>query len=235
MTDSPIALITGASKGIGRATALELARRGFHVIALARATEALEKLDDEIRAETDQSATLITFDLKDVEAIDGLAAPLLERFGRLDALVANAGVLGSIAPLQAISPRSFDDTIKVNLSANWRLIRALDPLLRNAPKGRALFLTTGAVPRPRAYWGPYAASKAGMEAMVRCYADENDQSSLNINLFDPGATATDMRFTAVPGEDRDALPKPKDVAAKLADYVMPECELHNQRIVYREL
>ena len=141
MSNTSTALVTGASQGIGRAAALELARKGMHVIAIARSTDALESLDDEIRAETGQSATLITLDLKDQETIDGLAAPLLKRFGKIDALLANAGMLGTIGPLQSASPRSFEDTIKVNLMANWRLIRALEPLLKAAPAGRAVFMT----------------------------------------------------------------------------------------------
>ena len=235
MTDTPIALITGASKGIGRAAALEAARRGMHVVALARSTKALEELDDEIRKATGESATLITLDLKDLDSIDGLAAPLLERFGRIDALLANAGILGTLGPLQSVSPRSFEDTIKINLMANWRLIRALEPLLKAAPAGRAVFMTSGVVPRPRAYWGPYQASKMGLEGLVKAWADENEHSSLNINLFDPGATATEMRFNAMPGEDQSTLPSPEDVAAKLVDYLEPGCTLNNARIVFGDL
>ena len=235
MTEKRIILVTGASKGIGRATALELARQGAHVIAMARSTEALEKLDDEIREIAGENATLITLDLKDGSSIDRIAAPLMERFGRLDGLVANAGILGTLGPLETVNPRSFEDTINVNLTANWRLIRALDPLLRRSEAGRAVFLTSGVTVRPRAFWGPYQASKAGLEALIKAWAFETEQSTLNVNLFDPGATRTDMRFSAVPGEDQSLLPTPEEVASKLAYYVSKECDIHNQRISYREL
>ncbi len=235
MTDKRIILVTGASKGIGRATAKVLAAEGAHIIALARSTEALEKLDDEIRAETGENATLITLDLKDGSSIDRIAAPLMERFGRIDGLVANAGILGTLGPLETVSPRSFEDTININLTANWRLIRALDPLLRKSDAGRAVFLTSGVAENPRAFWGPYQASKAGLEALIKAWAFETEQSSLNVNLFNPGATKTDMRFSAVPGEDQSLLPTPEDVASKLAYYVSKECDLHNQRISYRDL
>lgn len=235
MTDKRIILVTGASKGIGRATAKALAKDGNHVIALARSTEALESLDDEIRSETGESATLITLDMKDGASIDRIAAPLFERFGRLDGLVANAGILGTIGSLETVSPRSFEDTINVNLTSNWRLIRALDPLLRESQAGRAVFLTSGVTTRPRAFWGPYQASKAGLEGLVQAWAFEREQSNLNINLFDPGATRTDMRFAAVPGEDQSTLPAPENVAEKLKHYVSIDCELHNQRIAFRDL
>ncbi len=235
MTDKRIVLVTGASKGIGRAAALKLARDGAHVIALARSTEALEALDDEARSETGDGITIITMDLKDPSSIDRLAAPLLERFGRLDGLLANAGVLGPLGPLQTANPRSVEDVFNVNLTANWRLIRALDPLLRNSKAGRALFVTSGVTERPRAFWGPYQASKAGLEYLVKAWAFENEQSPLRINLFDPGAVRTDMRFSAVPGEDQSKLPTPAAVAEKMAFYLTLACELHNQRIDYRKL
>lgn len=235
MTDKRIILVTGASKGIGRATAKVLAKQDAHIIALARSTEALEKLDDEIRAETGENATLITLDLKDGSSIDRIAAPLMERFGRIDGLVANAGILGTLGPIEAVSPRSFEDTININLTSNWRLIRALDPLLRQSKSGRAVFLTSGVTERPRAFWGPYQASKAGLEALVQAWAFETEQSDLNINLFDPGATRTDMRFSAVPGEDQSLLPTPEEVATKLAFYVSEDCKSHNERISFRDL
>lgn len=235
MTDKRIVLITGASKGIGRAAALEAARRGMHVIALARSTEALEKLDDEIRALSGEGATLITLDLKDQDSIDGLAAPLLERFGQLDGLIANAGMLGTIGPIQTVSPRSFEDTIKVNLMANWRLIRSLHPLLKASEAGRAVFVTSGVAVGPRAYWGPYQAAKMGMEGLVRAWAEENEQSSLRVNLFDPGPTATDMRAEAMPGEDPATLPSAEIVAATIVDCVEATFTKHNERVVYRQI
>lgn len=235
MTNKRIVLITGASKGIGRAAALEAARRGMHVIALARSTEALEKLDDEIRALSGEGATLITLDLKDQDSIDGLAAPLLERFGQLDGLIANAGMLGTIGPIQTVSPRSFEDTIKVNLMANWRLIRSLHPLLKASEAGRAVFVTSGVAAGPRAYCGPYQAAKMGMEGLVRAWAEENEQSSLRVNLFDPGPTATDMRAEAMPGEDPATLPSAENVAATIVDCVEATFTKHNERVVYRQI
>ena len=230
-----IILVTGASKGIGQAAAIELAKSGAHIIALARSTGALEKLDDDIRRASGQSATLITLDLKDTDSIDRLAAPLLERFGRLDGLLANAGMLGPIGPLEAAKPLSVKDTFNVNLMANWHLIRALHPLLKASQAGRALFLTSNVVPNPRAFWGPYQASKAGLEALVSAWAFENEQGHLRINSFDPGATATDMRKTAMPGEDPATLPQAADVAAKIPYFLSPQCEDHNQRIRFRDL
>ena len=235
MTNKRTVLVTGASKGIGRASAIALAKADFHVIALARSTEALEQLDDDIKSATGDNATLITLDLKDVASIDAIAAPLLERFGKLDALFANAGMLGTIGPLQTVSPKSFEDTINVNLTANWRLIRALHPLLRESASGRALFVSSGVVPRPRAFWGPYQASKAGLESLVQAWAFENEQTPLNINLFDPGAVRTDMRFAAVPGEDPETLPPPEAIAEKIPYLLSAECDMHNRRVVYRDL
>lgn len=237
MTDTAerIVLVTGASKGLGRAAALAIAKTGAHVLATARSKKALEKLDDEIRAATGKSATLIPLDLRDAAAIDGLAPALLERYGRLDGLLGNAGVLGTIGPIAMVTPSAFAETMDVNFTANWRLIRALDPLLRASPAGRALFVTSGASVRPRAFWGAYAASKAALDAMIACYADETEQLDLNVNLYDPGPTRTDMRFKAMPGEDRSTLPTPEEVASKIPYYLSAECIEHGQRISYRAL
>lgn len=235
MTTRRIILVTGASRGIGRATALALAQAGNHVIAAARSEKALGDLDDAIRAASGHEATLIPLDLRDFVSIDKLAAILLERFGRLDGLVGNAGVLGTIGPLQTVSPQSFAETIEVNLMANWRLIRALHPLLRASEAGRVLFITSGAAVRHRAFWGPYSASKAGLEAMVSCYADEVEKSPIRVNLYDPGATKTDMRFKAVPGEDQSKLPLPEDVAALVPEWLSAKCDLHGARLSYRDL
>jgi NAD(P)-dependent dehydrogenase (short-subunit alcohol dehydrogenase family) len=233
--DRRIALVTGASRGIGRAAAVALAKAGNHVIATARSSKALEKLDDEIKAATGHSATLISLDLRDMSAVDRLAAALLERFGRLDGFLGNAGVLGTLGPLESISPQSFQETMDVNFTANWRLIRTVHPLLRMSEAGRALFITSGIVPRPRAFWGVYAASKAALETMIACYADEIEKTPIRVNLFDPGPTRTEMRHKAVPGEDPLTLPTPDEVAAKVPFYLSAECELHGQRIEYREL
>lgn len=230
-----VTLVTGASRGIGRAAALALAQAGHHVAALARSQKALELLDDDIRKLTGAGATLIPLDLTDARGTEMLASELLSRFGRLDGLLANAGVLGTLGPLETITPSNFGQTIDVNLSANWRLIRALHPLLATAPAGRALFLTSGAAIRPRAFWGVYAASKAALEAMVLCYADETEASSLRVNLYDPGATRTDMRFQAMPGEDRSLLPTPETVAEPVVDLLGDACRDHGRRVAYRSL
>ena len=229
-----ITLVTGASQGIGRAAALKLAEAGHHIIALARSKKALESLDDEIRA-LGGSATLIPFDLKEASAFEPLGHALAEKFGRLDGLLANAGLLGTIGPLQAGGERQFNEVIDVNLSANWRLIRVMDPLLRQSDSPRALFVTSGVVPRPRAFWGPYQASKAGLEALVYAWADENESTALRVNLFDPGATRTQMRADAMPGEDPMTLPAPEDVAAHMVPLLESTETRNNARIDIREL
>jgi NAD(P)-dependent dehydrogenase (short-subunit alcohol dehydrogenase family) len=216
-----IALVTGASRGIGRAVALELARRGWRVIAVARAQKALEKLDDAIKA-LGGTATLIPLDLKDLTAIDGLAAPLFERFGKLDGLAACAGALGSLMPAHQATPAVMDETILVNYLANQRLIRALHPLLRESDAGRAVFVTSGAAKNPRAYWAPYAASKAALDALVTSYAAELGVTPIKANLFNPGPTRTAMRAKAFPGEDPMTLPAPEEVAPAICDMLAPD-------------
>lgn len=230
--DRRIVLVTGASRGIGRAAALELAKAGNHVIATARSEKALTKLDDEIVAATGHSATLIPLDLRDGAAVDRLASALLERFGRLDGLLGNAGVLGTLGPLENISPAAFQETLDVNFTANWRLIRAVHPLLRMSEAGRALFMTSGIVPQPRAFWGVYGATKAALETMIACYADEIENTPIRVNLFNPGAARTEMRFKAMPGEDPLTLPTPQEVAATIPQYLAAECTLHGQRLVF---
>jgi len=233
--DRRIVLVTGASRGIGRASALALAKAGNHIIATARSEKALTKLDDEIKSATGHSATLIPLDLRDLAGIDKLASALLERFGRLDGLLGSAGVLGTLGPLETVTPQSFQETMDVNFAANWRLIRAVHPLLRISEAGRALFLTSGIVPQPRAFWGVYGASKAALDTMIGCYADEIESSPIRVNLFNPGPTRTEMRHKAMPGEDPMTLPTPEDVASKIPFYLSPDCTLHGQRINYREL
>jgi len=229
-----ITLVTGASQGIGRAATLALAKAGHHVIGLARSKKALESLDDEVRA-AGGSMTLIPFDLKDSAAFEPLGLAIAEKFGRVDGLLGNAGLLGTIGPLQAGGERQFNEVIDVNLSANWRLIRVMDPLLRQSETPRALFVTSGVVPRPRAFWGPYQASKAGLEAMVYAWADENDQTALRVNLFDPGATRTQMRADAMPGEDPMTLPSTADVAAHMVTMLEASETRNNARVDVREL
>ena len=232
--DKRITLVTGASQGIGRAACLALARADHHVIALARSRKALESLDDEIRG-LGGSMTLIPFDLKDAAAFEPLGQAIAEKFGRLDGLLGNAGVLGNIGPLQAGGERQFDETIAVNLSANWRLIRVMDPLLRRSDSPRAVFITSGVVPRPRAFWGPYQASKAGLEALIVAWAEENEKTSLRVNLFDPGAVRTAMRADAVPGEDPMTLPTPEAVAAHIAPMLSASEDRNNTRVNVSEL
>ncbi len=232
--DKRITLVTGASQGIGRAACLALAAKGHHIIALARSRKALEQLDDDIRA-AGGSMTLIPFDLKDAAAFEPMGQAIADKFRRLDGLLANAGILGNIGPLQAGGTRQFDDVIDINLSANWRLIRVLDPLLRRSETPRAVFMTSGVVPRPRAFWGPYQASKAGLEALVYAWADENEHTPLRINLFDPGATRTAMRADAVPGEDPETLPTPEAVAEALIP-LLTETETRTKaRVVARDV
>ncbi|WP_018146938.1 SDR family NAD(P)-dependent oxidoreductase [Henriciella marina] len=230
--DKRITLITGASRGIGKAAALELAGRGHHIVATARSKLALEKLDDEIRS-AGGSASLIPMDLKDKTAFETVGQALATKFGRIDGLLGNAGVLGTIGPLQAVGPRSFEETIEVNLTANWRLIRAMHPLLQRSESPRAVFVSSGVVPRPRAFWGPYQASKAGLEGLVMAWADENEKMALRVNLFDPGATRTGMRAEAMPSEDPMTLPTPEEVVKKLTP-LLEESETRTaQRISFK--
>lgn len=219
MTDlsGKIALVTGATRGIGNAAAISLARAGAHVIALGRTQGALEALDDAILAETGQRATLVPLDLRKPEDLDPLGAHLYERFGRLDIVVHAAAVLGGLSPTGHIEPKRWDETLTVNLTATWRLIRSFEPLLRASEAGRAIFVTTGRVARPKAFWAPYAASKAGMEALVKCWADEVEQSSIRAVLLDPGAMRTRMRAEAYPGEDPLDLPEPSAIAPLIVE------------------
>jgi len=216
----PIALVTGASRGIGRAVALELARRGWRIVAVARAQKALEALDDEIEA-AGAEATLAPLDLRDYDGIDRLGAALFERFGKLDGLAACAGALGPLTPVHQVAPSAMDEAIGVNFTANYRLIRAMHPLLRAADAGRAVFVTSGASRNLRAYWSPYSASKAALDALVTCYARELDITSIKANLFNPGPARTSMRAKAFPGEDPMTLPTPEEIAPAIADMLAP--------------
>jgi NAD(P)-dependent dehydrogenase (short-subunit alcohol dehydrogenase family) len=210
-----LALVTGASRGIGRASALELARRGYHIIALARAVAALESLDDEIRA-AGGGATLTPLDIKDFDGLDRLGGVMFERWGRLDALVSCAGVLGVLTPLAHARPSMMQEAFAVNVLAAQRLIRSMDPLLR-AAGGSALFVTSRAGRNPRAHWGAYAASKAALDALVRCYAQESAVARLRVRLFDPGPVRTALRAKAYPGEDPQSLIGPEALAPALVD------------------
>ena len=209
-----IAVVTGASRGIGRACALALGRAGAHVIAVARTQGALEELDDAIRADGG-AATLVPLDITDYDGLDRLGAAIHERWGRLDVLVGNAGTLGDLMPLGHVDPKVWNAVMAVNVTANWRLIRSLDPLLRASEAGRALFLTSGAAHAAKAYWGPYAVSKAALEALVRTYAAETATTPVKVMLVNPGPRRTAMRRRAIPGEDPETLRTPDDLAPHL--------------------
>ncbi|MGY2047752.1 SDR family NAD(P)-dependent oxidoreductase [Methylobacterium sp. JK268] len=216
-----IAVVTGASRGIGRAAALALAAAGAHVIAIARTQGALEELDDTIR-QAGGTATLVPLDLTDYEAIDRLGAAIHERWGRLDVLVGNAGTLGRLMPLGHVEPKLWATVMDVNLTANWRLIRSLDPLLRMSDAGRAIFVTSGAASSCKAYWGPYAVSKAALEALVRTYAAETATTPVRAMLVNPGPLRTAMRRAAMPGEDPETLRTPDDLAPHIVRLARPD-------------
>lgn len=219
-----LALVTGASRGIGYFLALELAKAGAHVIAVARTVGGLEELDDEIRKQGG-SATLVPLDLTDLPALDRLGGSIHERWGKLDIMVANAGVLGTISPIGHVEAKTFDKVMNINVTSTWRLIRSVDPLLRNSDAGRAIVLSSGVAHTARAFWGPYAASKAAVEVMARSWADETKNSALRVNSVNPGATRTAMRAQAMPGEDPDSLPPPHDVAKKIVALADPALTL----------
>ncbi|MGH1417552.1 MAG: SDR family NAD(P)-dependent oxidoreductase [Hyphomicrobiaceae bacterium] len=231
--ENRLALITGASRGIGRATALELAREGAHVIATARTVGALEELDDEIQNIGGQ-ATLIPLDLKDGEKIDNLGPSLYQRWGKIDIFIANGAMLGPLTPLPHVATTAWDDVIATNLTANWRLIRTLDPLLRRSDAGRVLFVSSGAATGKYAYWGPYAAAKAGVEAMAKTYANEIADSLMRVNIITPGGTATGMRAKAFPGEDPKTLPTAEQVALAYVAMVVPDYQENGQLVSARE-
>lgn len=206
-----VALITGASRGIGAAAAKRLAAEGAHVVLAARTVGGLEEVDDAVKA-LGGTATLVPIDLRQMEMVDALGAQVYERFGRLDILVGNAAILGSLSPLAHASPSEVEDVFTVNTIANYRLLRACDPLLRRAPAGRVIMVTSGAAAAPIAYWGPYASSKAALEHLTLTYAAEVKQTNIRVNLLDPGAVRTRMRAKAFPGEDPNSLPTPEAVA-----------------------
>ncbi|MGE3064965.1 MAG: SDR family NAD(P)-dependent oxidoreductase [Hyphomicrobiaceae bacterium] len=216
-----LALVTGATRGIGRAVARELAREGAHLILVGRTTGALEEADDEIRA-LGASATLLTLDLRQSDKIDGLGPTVYQRWGKLDILVGCAGILGPLSPMAHITTDAWSAVMDINVNANWRLIRTLDPLLRRSDAGRAVFATSGAATSNDAYWGPYATSKAALDALVRCYAAELVNTPVRANLVSPGPIRTGMRAKAFPGEDPATLKTPEDVAPLFVRLCDPE-------------
>jgi NAD(P)-dependent dehydrogenase (short-subunit alcohol dehydrogenase family) len=232
--ENKIVLVTGASRGVGREVALGLAREGAHVIAVARTVGALEELDDEIQA-AGASATLVPLDLKDFDAIDTLGASIYERWGKLDAFFGNAGVLGALTPLSHLEPRMFQDAVDVNVTANFRMIRSFDPLLRASDAGRVLFMTSGAAIKHTSFWGCYAVTKAALESMALTYADECEKTNVRVNLFSPGPLRTAMRAKAFPGEDPNSLKTPDAVVPAILDLLASDCTKNGERIEFREL
>jgi len=220
-----IAVVTGASRGIGYHIAKQMAAAGAHVIAVARTVGGLEDLDDEIKAEHGRTgkgtATLVPLDLADMAGIDRLGGSINERWGKLDILVANAGVLGTISPIGHVEAKVFEKVMNINVTSTWRLIRSVDPLLRASDAGRAILLSSGAAHSARAFWGPYAASKAAVEALGRSWADETKNIALRVNMVDPGATRTAMRALAMPGENPETLPHPSEIAANILPLADP--------------
>ena len=215
-----IALVTGASRGIGYAAALALARAGAHVVAVARTVGGLEELDDAIRA-GGGSATLVPLDLKDHDGIARLAATLNERYRRLDVLIGNAGIGGPSSPLSHVEPKAWDDVMAINVTANWQLIRHFEPLLKASDAGRVVFVSSGAAHNARAYRGPYGISKAALEALARTFATETESTPVRVNLFNPGPTRTGLRAAVMPGEDPMTLPSADEVAEKIVALALP--------------
>jgi NAD(P)-dependent dehydrogenase (short-subunit alcohol dehydrogenase family) len=229
-----IALVTGASRGIGRAVAKRFAAEGAHLILVARTEGGLIEADDEVRS-VGGTATLLPLDLAESARIDELLPAIKARFGRLDVLVGNAAILGTLTPVGHIAPDEWQRLFDVNVTANWRLIRCLDPLLREGPAGRAIFVTSGVAAKPRAYWGGYSISKAALEALVRTYSEETATTSLRVNLVSPGPVRTAMRASAMPGEDPQTLPHPDEMTGVFVDLAATECTRHGEVVqAYRE-
>ncbi|MFP6712482.1 MAG: SDR family NAD(P)-dependent oxidoreductase [Rhodospirillales bacterium] len=240
MSDEPkgklagrIAVITGASRGIGAATAKIFAAEGAQVILVARTQGGLEEVDDEIRA-AGGSATLVPMDLTDYDKIDEMGATIYERFGKLDILIANAGMLGTMGPINHIDPQIWEQAMAVNVTANWRLIRSFDPLLRQSDAGRAIFMTSFAAQVHRAFWGSYATTKAALDMMVKTYAQEILKTNVTANLFNPGRTRTKMRAEAYPGEDPETVKSPEFTASQLVDLVLPSFKVNGEIITAEE-
>lgn len=210
-----IALVTGASRGIGYHSALALAKAGAHVICVARTVGGLEELDDEIKS-IGGNATLVPLDLLDFDAIDRLGGSIYERWGKLDILLGNAGMLGSLSPIEHIEPKTFEKVFALNVTANWRLMRSLSPLLREAEHGRAIFMTSSFATENKPFWGVYAASQSALQTLAATWSKETAKSSLTVSLLDPGPTETALRASAMPGEDRANLQHPSEIGKKLS-------------------
>ncbi|MDC1383575.1 SDR family NAD(P)-dependent oxidoreductase [Candidatus Puniceispirillum sp.] len=223
-----VILITGASRGIGKAVALAATHAGAELIITGRTIGALEDLDDEIKA-ANGKATIVELDMSDYAAIPRLAQAIHERWGRLDGLVVNAATLGALTPLSHLDEAVWDNTISINLTAQWHLIRAMEPLLISASAGRAVLVSSGVAEGVKPFWGPYAVSKAGLEAMGRVWAGETEQTNLRINIINPGGTATEMRASAFPGENQKSLPQPADIAPAFLTLLDPKFFEHGKR------
>lgn len=237
MTEKPlsgrITLVTGATRGIGYHASLALAAAGSHIIALGRTQGGLEDLDDAITAEGGE-CTLVPMDLKNADGIEQLAAIIQDRWGRLDGLFGNAGLLKNLTPSHQITPKDFDEVMAVNMTANFHLIRNLDGLLRQSDAPRALFMTTSVALGGRAFWGSYAASKAALEVFVQSYAQEVGAVGMRVNLLNPGGTATKMRAKAMPGEDPTTIPQPEDLAPMIVEMLSPSYDKNGERLNFRD-
>lgn len=229
-----IALVTGASRGIGRAAALALAGAGAHIVAVARTQGALEALDDEIRAATGGPATLVPMDIAEEGGLDQLGLAVHQRFGRLDVLVHAAAILGPLTPVAHIEPKHWDRVLAVNLTASYRLIRSVEPLLRAAERPRAIFLTSGRAIRPRAFWGPYGATKAALENLVRTWADELETTPIRAVLLDPDVMRTRMRAEAMPGEDPATLPDPAEIGPLVVELAQADLGLPTANVAFSD-
>ncbi|HEY0648797.1 SDR family NAD(P)-dependent oxidoreductase [Phenylobacterium sp.] len=229
-----IALVTGASRGIGRAAAMALAKAGAHVVAVARTQGALEELDDEIRVATGEPATLVPMDIAEGDGLDQLGLAIHQRFGRLDVLVHAAAMLGPMTPVFHVEPKQWDRTVAVNLTATFRLIRSFEPLLRKSERPRAIFLTSGRAVRPKAFWGPYGATKAALENLVRTWADELEQTNVRAVLLDPSVMRTRMRAEAMPGEDPTTLPDPSEIGPLVVELAQADLGLPTASVVFED-
>jgi NAD(P)-dependent dehydrogenase (short-subunit alcohol dehydrogenase family) len=226
-----IALVTGASRGIGKAAAIGLAAAGAHVVCLARTVGGLEATDDEIK-KAGGTATLVPLNIRDFDALDRLGRTIFDRWGRLDAFFANAGSLGVLTPLAHLEPKVFQELIEVNVTANWRLIRSLDPLLRQSDAGRALFVTSGAARKHTPFWGGYGMAKAALESLALTYAEECATTNVKVNLLSPGAIRTGMRAKAMPGEDPQTLPPPEALVPLIVELLSPACAKNGETVVF---
>ncbi|MGB5949944.1 MAG: SDR family NAD(P)-dependent oxidoreductase [Parvibaculum sp.] len=228
-----LAVITGASRGIGRAVALGFAAEGAHVILVARTVGGLEEVDDEIR-KVGGKATLVPLDLTDFDGIDRLGATIFERWGKLDILVGNAGTLGVLTPVSHLEVKAWDKLVATNITSNWRLMRSFEPLLKRSDAGRAIFVTSGSAHKAKPFWGGYAMSKAALEALARTWAAECANTNLRVNLLSPGPVRTAMRKQAMPGEDPSALTKPADLVPLFIELALPSCTRNGEIVEYQK-